>query len=119
MSGNSPLLLAMIRECIRTGRFVFSAHALTKHTASEGFTPRQAIEAIMAGDIIEHYEARNSCLIAGSASGLVVSNDYIATYIHCVCAYDQVNRIVIVTMYRPRSTEWINPSRRKPHTEGE
>ena len=116
MSAANTLLLAMIRECIRTGRYAFTSHALIKHPTSEGFTPRQAIEAINNGDIIEHYPEQSRCLIAGTASGIVISKEYITTYIHCVCHYDDVNQIVIVTMYRPRSDTWRNHASRKAQT---
>jgi hypothetical protein len=108
------VLLAMIHECIRTGRYAFTAHALTKHTAEQRFTPRQGIEAILNGAIIEDYPDRGRCLIAGTATGLKVSNDYISTYIHCTCGYDDIRKIVVISMYRPGSDQWINHARRRP-----
>lgn len=118
MSGADDLLLGMIRECIRLRRYAFTAHALTKHPALEGFTPRQALEAISNGDLVEHYPADRRCLVAGTASGLAVSQEYITTYIHCVIRYDNVAQMVIITMYRPSSNEWLGPSRRRPKREG-
>lgn len=118
MSGADDFLLSMIRECIRLRRYAFTAHALTKHPALEGFTPRQALEAIGNGDIVERYPGDRRCLIAGTAAGLAVSKDYITTYIHCVVRYDNIAQMVIITMYRPRSSEWLGPSRRKPKSEG-
>lgn len=118
MSGSDDLLLGLIRECIRTGRYAFTNHALTKHPPAEGFTPRQAIEAINNGSIVEHYAADCRCLVAGTASGLVVSKDFITTYIHCVVKYDDIRQVVVITMYRPSSDEWIGPFRRKPKPEG-
>jgi hypothetical protein len=118
VSGTNDLLLSMIRECIRQRRYAFTTHALTKHPLVEGFTPRQAIEAISNGDVIEHYPEQSRCLIAGTASGLVISKDYITTYIHCVCRYDNINQMVIITMYRPKSDEWVNHARRKPGVGG-
>ena len=103
----------MIRECIRLGQYAFTSHALTKHPASEGFTPRQAIEAINNGTIVEHYPVECRCLIAGMASGLNVTRDYITTYIHCVCKYGTINQVLIITMYRPSSDQWLGPYRRK------
>lgn len=113
MGAANALLLAMIRECIREGRFVFTPHALTKHPTVEGFTPRQALEAINNGDIIEHRPADERCLIAGTASGLDLSKEYVAAYIHCVCQYDDIRQVLIITMYRPKRDEWASWSRRR------
>lgn len=113
MSGDD-LLLAYIKEAINNGRYFFTTHALTNHPPMEGFTERDALESIENGSIIEHREGESRCLISGPATSLEQSHEYITNYIHCVCRYDSITRIVIVTMYRPSSNEWINPfSRRK------
>src|SRR4051794_34236170 len=113
LGDDSTVLLAIIQECIAAGRFQFTAHALTKHAPLEGFTPRQALEALLNGTIIERYDDRSRCLISGTAAGLALSQTYIATYIHCVCSYDDIRKIVIITMYRPHGDEWINGHRRR------
>jgi len=101
-------LLAFIQECVRQHRYVFTDHALTKHPIAEGFRPSQAIASILSGTIIEHYPTVSRCLTCGEADGLEVSKDYQGRYIHCVCDYDDIQEIVIITMYRPRSDEWLN-----------
>lgn len=117
MSSSDDLLLGFIRECIRLRRYAFTTHALTKHPTIEGFTPRQALEAINNGNIVEHYPEQNRCLITGTASGIAVSKDFITTYIHCVVKYDNIRQMLVITMYRPSSDEWIGPARRKPKSQ--
>jgi len=107
------LLLAFIQECVRQGRFVFTEHALNHHPPKEGFTAGQSLEAIMNGEIIEHREVDCRCLITGRAEGLAVSRDFVSTYIHCSVQYDRVMEVVIITMYRPSSDQWINGHQRR------
>lgn len=116
MVGDASIMLAIIQECVRTKRYVFTKHALTKHPPAEGFTPDQALEAILNGTILEDYPVQDRCLISGTATGLDLSSDYISTYIHCVCCYDDVQQVVVITMYRPSTVEWINGQRRRPKT---
>ena len=113
MSGNTAVQLALIQECIRTGRFIFTKHALTKHPPKEGFRAEHALDAILNGTIIEDYPEQDRCLISETSSGLKVSSNYISTYIHCVCCYDDIEKVVIITMYRPSSDEWLNGERRR------
>lgn len=116
MTGNNDLLLKIIQECIQAGRFKFTDHALTKHPVREGFRARHALGAIMNGSIIEHYSDRDKCLICGECPEIEVSKEYISTYIHCVCTYDETDKVVVVTMYRPHSDEWLNQFTRKRKT---
>lgn len=116
MSGGDEIILKMIQECIRTGRFAFTSHALRTHPLKEGFTAQQALASIANGQMIEHRPAECRCLICGPALGLRTSREYITTYIHTVCKYDDVRRIVVITMYRPRSDQWINPFTRRKTT---
>jgi hypothetical protein len=67
----------------------------------------------MNGSIIEHYADREACLICGEASNLSISPDYVGTYIHCACSYDEISRIIIITMYRPHSDAWLNQYTRR------
>jgi hypothetical protein len=106
-------LLAFIQECIRTNRFAFTPHALTEHTTREGFTPAHGIEAILNGTIIENDAGRSRCIVCGAATGLNLTSAYISKYIHCVCQYDQVHQVIIITMYRPSSAEWISHHTRR------
>lgn len=112
MSAES-MLLSFIQECVRDGRYLFTHHALTNHPPREGFTERDALEAIANRTIIEHRERESRCIVAGPASELGQSSEYISNYIHCVCRYDSVQQIVIITMYRPRHDAWINALRRR------
>jgi hypothetical protein len=100
--------LEFIRACIRAGRFLFTEHALTKHPFEEEFDPEDALDAIMNGELIEHYAEEYRCLISGQSPGITLRREYLTDYIHCVAQYDRVDRIVIITMYRPKTSEWSN-----------
>jgi hypothetical protein len=113
VSGSTAIKLALIQECIRTDRYIFTNHALTKHPPKEGFQATQALQAILNGTIIEDYPEQDRCLISGTASGLRLSSDYVTTYIHSVCCYDDIEKVVVITMYRPSSDEWLNGERRR------
>ena len=113
---DTAIKLALIQECIRTGRYILTNHALTKHPPKEGFHAGQALQAILNGTIIEDYPEQDRCLVSGTAPGLRISSDYITTYIHAVCRYDDIEKVVIITMYRPSRTEWLNGERRRRTT---
>ena len=113
MLEDHSILLTFIQEAVRQGNFYITAHGVRKHTVAEGFRPSQAIEAILNGQVIENDDARSRCLICGQADGLSISTDFIANYVHCVCEYDNINNIVIVTMYRPSNKDWVNQHTRR------
>ncbi len=110
---NNELLLAWIQTCIEEGRYHFTDHALTKHTMEDGFTPRQALEAIQRGTVIERRDDECRCLLCGEASGLRLDPKFVTTYIHSVIRWDSVREVVVITMYRPKSTEWQNQFTRR------
>jgi len=113
VSSGTGFKLALIQKCIRTGRYIFTNHALTKHPPTEGFRAGQALQAILNGTIIEDYPEQDRCLISGAAPGLQLSRDYVTTYIHCVCHYNDIENVVVITMYRPSSIDWLNGERRR------
>jgi hypothetical protein len=110
---NNELLLQWIRACIEDGRYYFTDQALTEHTVVERFTPRQAIAAIARGTIISRRDDASRCLICGESPELDPDPTYITTYIHCVVQWNELERVVIITMYRPKSTEWKNQFTRR------
>ncbi len=112
----SSQLLAYIHACIESGRYAFHPHALERHPAKEGFNARQAIEAIFNGTIIENRELESECLISGRAPGVEPSAEYHGDYIHCSVAYDRILEVVIITMYRPRISRWIDHETRRHET---
>ena len=107
------MLLAFIQEAVREGNFYFTGHGVDKHTGKEQFRPIHAVEAILNGQIIEVRDDESRCLICGEVNGLPQSPEYITNYLHCVCEYDNIQNIVIVTMYRPNSDDWINQHTRR------
>lgn len=110
---NNELLLQWIRACIDDGRYYFTDHALTEHTVVERFTPRQAIEAIARGTIISRRDDASRCIVCGESPELDPDPACITTYIHCVVQWNELQRVVIITMYRPKSTEWKNQFTRR------
>jgi len=110
---NDALLLQWIQQCIANERFHFNEHALTKHTVTEGFRARHAIEAIERGTIIERRDSESRCLVCGEATGLKISSDYVGDYIHCSIEWSYVDGVVSITMYRPMSSEWVNQFTRR------
>jgi len=110
---NDELLLQWIATCVAEGRYFFTTHALTKHPAVEGFTARHAIEALRRGTIISRRDDESRCVVCGEAEGVRLDPAYLARYIHCVVQWDNVTRVVIITMYRPKASEWKNPFTRR------
>ena len=104
-------ILRYIQQCIQQDRYAFTSHAQTKHPLQEGFSEDDAIDAIFNGDVIEHYPDDARCLICGPAPQVEPSPDFITNFIHVVVQYDDLEQMSIITMYRPRSSEWINQFR--------
>jgi len=107
------LLIAWILECTDEGRYHFTDHALTKHPVAEGFTAGQAVDAMRRGSIIARRDDECRCIVAETAIGIKIDPAFIANSIHCVVKWDDVQRIVIITMYRPMSSEWTNQHTRR------
>ena len=109
------VLLSMIQECIRQGKAVVGTHVMPKH-GGEGFTVRQGIESILAGEIIEVYPDRDRVLICGQASGVKIDKRFVGNYIHSSVRIEwnmQAQQVVVVTMYRPDGNNWKNQYTRK------
>jgi hypothetical protein len=109
---NEALLLAFIQESVRAGRFFITSHAVSRHPIEEGFTVRQALDSIINGQIIENRRSESRCLISGRAAKLEAKPRFVENYIHCICRYDDISRIVIIAMYRPGVDHWINDDTR-------
>lgn len=84
------------------------------HPPVEGFRPQDALEAIRKGVIIERRDVEFRCLLCGEASAIEERVEFLGSFIHCAIQWDEVQRVIIITMYRPRPSEWSSPfSRRK------
>jgi hypothetical protein len=112
---NDDVLLGWIRSCIEAGQYHFTDHAMTKHPRDEGFALRDAITAIQNGEIVSRRDEEARCLVCGHVPGLALSPDYVATYLHCSIQWDYGDGVVIITVYRPSSGEWINHRTRRRH----
>jgi hypothetical protein len=44
---------------------------------------------------------------------LALSPRYIANYLYCGVEWDYVDGVVIITMYRPASADWVGHLRRR------
>lgn len=110
---NDEFALSWIQECVSSGKYHVTDHALTKHTLAEGFRVRDALTAISRGSIIESRLSECRCVICGDVPGLRLHADFISNYIHCVVQWDEVEQVVIITMYRPRSDQWVNQFTRR------
>ena len=103
-------LLQVIQDCYRTESVLFTRHALDemKHEEYGRIFESEVSECIENGKIIKEYPNDTpypSYLIFGRTE----SN----RPIHLVCAYNsEDNKLVIVTVYEPDPTLWIDFTRR-------
>jgi len=110
-------MVQYVRSCIEEQRFVVTDHAQREHTLAEGFTVRQAIEALMNGELVKEYSGRQDntdrLLFCGTANGLKLDTRFCTTYIHVVVEVEEATQIVVVTMYRPDVNRWKTAWKRK------
>lgn len=107
------MMVQYVHACIREQRFVITDHARNDHTVAEGFTVRQGIEALLHGAVIEEYSTRNRMLFCGEGQGVPSDTRFFTTYIHIVVEMEEEAQIVVVTMYRPKVSEWRSPWKRR------
>ncbi len=92
--------IVWIRDKIRKQEYDLSIHAHTERQEEE-INILQIEKVILKGDIIEKYPKDprgKSCLVAG-----VISQKPL----HVVCG-KRNNKLLIVTVYRPKPPVWIN-----------
>ena len=93
---------------IRSGRIRISDHA-DEEAEEDDLTFEQVYFSVLHGEIIESYPKDKpypSCLIFGTTFG--------GDPIHSVWAYNKENEwAVLITVYRPDPTKWINWRERK------
>lgn len=91
---------SFIKEKIRNGEYDLSIHAHNERQ-EEQITVKEVKKVLLKGDIIEKYPndpRGESCLIAG----IVLKKP-----LHVVCGM-RGNRLLIVTVYRPRPPVWMD-----------
>lgn len=97
-----------IFEAIHNGRIRISDHA-DEESEGDDLTFDEIYFSVLHGEIIESYltdKPYPSCLIFGKTFG--------GDPVHSVWAYNEENRwAVLVTVYRPDPTRWINWRERK------
>jgi hypothetical protein len=110
---NDEVLLQWIKSCIEEGRYFFTDHALNTHPPIEGFRPQDVLEAIGRSVIVERRDIEFRCLLCGEATALEERSEFVGSFIHCAVQWDEIQRVLIITMYRPRVSEWLSPFRRR------
>jgi len=93
--------IEVIKECIRTDRYLYSLHAEIERKADE-LTFAQVEEALLNGKILEQYSDTGrgeSCLVVGFAG---------ETPIHVVCGW-RGEKISLITVYIPTKPKFVDP----------
>ena len=88
--------IKIIRSKVRSGNYDLSEHA-HKERQEEQITIQEIEQTLLKGDIIEKYledPRGSSCLVASKM-------------LHAVCGM-RGERLLIVTIYRPKPPTWIN-----------
>jgi Domain of unknown function (DUF4258) len=104
-------MIKKIISCLKLERYLYSQHAREEMEVEElgEIKDNEVFEALLNGKIIEGYPEDKpypSCLIYGKTSD--------ERPLHIVCAYaGDVNQAIIITVYQPRSDQWIDFERRK------
>jgi hypothetical protein len=104
-------MIEKIISCLKLERYLYSQHAREEMEVEElgEIKDNEVFEALLSGKIIEAYPEDKpypSCLIYGKTSD--------ERPLHIVCAYaEDVNKAIIITVYQPRSDQWIDFERRK------
>jgi hypothetical protein len=97
-----------IRNSIRTGRIRISDHA-DEEAEADDLTFDEIYFSVLHGEIIESYPTDKLY-----PSGLIFGNTFSGMPIHSVWAYNEENQwSVLLTLYRPDPTRWINWRERK------
>ena len=90
-----------IKNKVRSSQYVYSHHAEIERKL-EGLTFAQIKEAILDGEILEHYSDTGrgeSCLILGFAGNLPI---------HVVCGW-RGQKLAIITTYIPSPPKFYDP----------
>lgn len=96
--------MTFIIEKVKNDEYDLSSHA-HRERQEELITTAEIEQALLAGDIIERYpkdERGESCLIAAKVENKPL---------HVVCG-KRDNRLLIITVYRPKPPIWKNYKKR-------
>ena len=96
--------ISFIRDKVRFGEYDLSAHA-HRERQEEQITIEEMEQVLLKGAIIEQYPGDvrgESCLVAGRFEGKPL---------HVVCGRRD-ERLLIVTLYRPKPPIWISLKKR-------
>jgi len=105
------IMLSKIKQSIHAKNVKFSSHAREEmETEERGEIHKSEVyNSILNGKIIEEYmddKPYPSCLISGETSH--------GRPLHTVCAFvEEENLTVIITVYEPDPSRWINYEKRK------
>lgn len=93
--------IELIKARVRRRELIFSSHG-EEERMDEGLLAREVIEALLEGEILEHYPDTGrgeSCLILGFAGDKPI---------HVVCGW-RGDSVVVITVYTPRMPYFIDP----------
>jgi len=97
-------LLQRMQESIRAGRYRLSSHAESEREA-EGILTREIEEALLSPEcaVVEDYpdDPRGH-------SALVLGFNSKGQPLHVLLGFGQAGIIVVITVYRPDPSEWID-----------
>ncbi|OGD85939.1 hypothetical protein A3B51_02695 [Candidatus Curtissbacteria bacterium RIFCSPLOWO2_01_FULL_41_18] len=96
--------ISFIRKKVKKQKYDLSSHA-HRERQEEQITVTEIEQALLRGDIIEKYpkdERGESCLVAAKVG---------TKPLHIVCG-KRNNRLLIITVYRPKPPTWKNYKKR-------
>ncbi len=87
-------LINRIRRKVREGDYVFTYHALNKSLPDDGYTPNDALNAILTGhvaEIYEHDEREPRYAVVGAALD--------GYALEVICRFTFTSDLLIITVY--------------------
>ena len=102
---------AFIRRSVAAGAYEISLHADDERLA-DGLTVDDLEQVLASSEVIEDYAddpRGSSCLVLGFEHGEPV---------HAVCGLTRQQRLIVITVYRPRPPKWMDArtrARRESH----
>jgi hypothetical protein len=97
-----------IIEAIRADRVRITDHA-DEEAQADKLSFDEIFYSVFQGEIIENYPADKPY-----PSGLIYGQTFSGYPVHTVWAYNEQNRwAVLITVYRPDPTQWINGRKRR------
>jgi len=103
-------MLTELQRCFREDRVLYTQHARREMREEPlgCILEQEVYEAVLAGEIIEDYPDDTpypSCLVFGRTQR--------RRPVHAVCAHvPEENRAIVITVYEPDPSRWIDSHRR-------